>query len=231
MAYIRLSGTDGAFGWMMGERMTLGALKGKNTYLLLGDTGEFAVTCDTQGAWQGTPDCGVPLVLLHQDSGSMALYNEERLTYAAAILLAQERMNQKKAKAAPAQEALVQQAVPEPAQEAAEPEKITYRVPSDAKNVDALPELVWPDGAEKLRPLFVKNRPIRLFDEPGWRFVQTQEAGMKCCFGYRAAEDRVAEVLYGVQARGGLTAPKSLQGYQYKRALQGEGYWTLRQRV
>lgn len=234
MAYVRLNGTGEAFGWMMGERVTLGALTAGREYLLIGDQGEAALTADTQGAWQGTPGCGVPLVLTERDGG-MALYNEERLTAAAAVLLAQEKTHKKAPEARAPEKTLPETESAPAAQTEKTPEvtaeEVEYRAVSENAPVDALPALEWPQAAEKLRPLFMKNRPIRLFDAPGWRFVQTLEAGMQCCFGYRAEEDRVAEVLYGVRARGGLSAPKGLQGYQYQRAVNGEGYWTLRQTV
>ena len=60
---------------------------------------------------------------------------------------------------------------------------------------------------------------------------KAHEAGMDCCFGYQTKEDCVSEVLYGVRARGSLMPPKGLQGYRYERALDGSGYWVLRQRV
>ena len=58
-----------------------------------------------------------------------------------------------------------------------------------------------------------------------------REAGMPCCFGIRVRDDRVCGVLYAVRARGGMIPPKGLTGYRYEQALDGAGYWVLRQEL
>ena len=110
--------------------------------------------------------------------------------------------------------------------------EIHYRDAPETPPVDALPHLVWPGTAQKLRPYFEKSRPLRLFDWPQWRMIRWQHRGGAPCYvGVRVGERRVTAVLYVVQARGGMLPPKGLAGYRYQRASDGQGYWTLIQEV
>lgn len=233
MSYARLTGRGAAFGWISDGRITAGGLRPETEYLLVCERDRFPIRTDARGAWTGQVLHDVPLCVA---AGSRAaLWDESRISEAAAAALL-----------TPREEPAVRETRQETQQEAAEPEPIPieteeeaqeeepptqYRAPSANAPVDALPELVWPAAAAQLKPYFDRLPPVRLFEDPGWRQVKAQESGMTCCFGYRAADDRVCEVLYGVRARGGLTPPKGLQGYRYERAADGGGYWVLRQRV
>ena len=75
------------------------------------------------------------------------------------------------------------------------------------------------------------NRPAAVFADRAWRTVRVREAGMPCCFGIRVRDDRVCGMLYAVRARGGMIPPKGLTGYRYEQALDGAGYWVLRQEL
>lgn len=46
-----------------------------------------------------------------------------------------------------------------------------------APPADRLRPLLWPRGFEALRPYFERGIPCRLFDLPGWRFVNAAQAG------------------------------------------------------
>ena len=99
-----------------------------------------------------------------------------------------------------------------------------------AKADDDCRLVTYTEAAKRLKPFFDAQCPVRLFHGQGWRIVKAREAGMDCCFGYRAENDRVAETLYGVRARGGMTPPRGLNGYRFERGTEG-GYWILTQRV
>ena len=249
MAYIRFEGTDQAYGWFSAGRFMAGGLTPGAEYLLITERGARPFRADARGRWQAQLGEETPLCVAR--GGHAALYAGERLGRAAAEALIAARTapprRAERPQAEPACPACVPDAAPRPtaAQPVALPERAVssalealpeqpqtvYRKPGDAPPVDALPQLIWPEAAAQLRPFFERNPPLRLFDTPGWRTVQVQEAGMRCCFGYRAQGDRVAEVLYAVQARGGMVTPRGLRGYRWERALDGSGWWTLRQRV
>lgn len=226
-----MQGADGAFGWYQGARCTLGGLQPGAAYQVVCEGGELTAMADGRGNWQGRLTRGAPLCVAL--GRQVVLHDGERLSREAAqLLLDARRTPPPKRNPAP-----VPDPVPEKETESEkkpEPEKrpaVHYRQPSDGMPADALPVLSWPAAARQLKAVFEKNRPRRVLDLPGWRMVQAQEAGMQCCFGYRTAGDRVAEVLYGVRARGSLIPPKGLQGYRYERGVDGSGWWVLRQTV
>ena len=232
---MRFSGAGPAFGWRSGNRITLGALTAGGEYLLVSEGGEEAFRADARGAWTAQLRHGAPLCVMQGERA--VLYDGERLTQASAAMLAAGRSAPPLDGRGP-----LRQETPVPPRpqapkerqknkEVRPEEKTAYRAPSGQPPVDALPVLQWPGAARQLASRFQNNRPVGLFDAPGWRMVQAKEAGMQCCFGYRAEGDRVAEVLYGVRARGGLVPPRGLRGYRYERALDGSGYWVLRQRI
>ena len=231
MAYIRLSGTGNAFGWCRDGKITAGGLTPDADYLLVCERGEFPMHTDAHGAWSGQLLHDLPLCVARD--AQIVLYDDSRTTPAAAAALLSARLTPP----APHAETLPEkprEAPPEsPAASEAEAKDeppVVYRPPTAEPPVDALPELVWPEAAKRLKPFFDAQCPVRLFDWPGWRIVKAREAGMDCCFGYRAENDRVAETLYGVRARGGMTPPRGLNGYRFERGTEG-GYWILTQRV
>lgn len=225
MEYVRFGSREGAFGWQREGRVTLGGLMPETDYQLVCAQGEIPLRTDANGAWSGRLLHDVPLCVALADR--VILWNETRETAAsAAALLAGRR-------------APVPERLPEPPAQTQEPmeevtaeeQPVSYREPSGGLPVDRLPTLIWPARAAQLKPYFDSHCPSRPLNAPCWRLVDVREAGMRCCFGYRAQDDRVCEVLYGVQARGGLVPPKGLQGYRYERGLDGSGYWVLRQAV
>ena len=236
MAYTRMIGEGGAFGWHQGQALVLGGLEERREYLLLCETGTQPFTSDAGGSARVPLRYGAPLCVAV--GTHVVLYDGDRVSREAATALVAARHSppprtEPTIRQAPISE--VPAAVPEPPRptppdERAPAQPVPYRAPSDAPPVDALPALIWPAAAEQLRPYFEKNRPLRLLSAPGWRTVRVQQAGLPCCLGYRAEGDRVSAVLYAVRARGSMLPPKGLQGYRYERLADG-GYWVLRQRV
>lgn len=223
MPYMRLTGSNGVFGWQREDRITLGGLRPRQEYTLLTDAGDMPIRTDSQGAWSGRA-AGTVLCAARGDQA--ALWNEARVTRAAA----QSLLAALHAPPPPPKKETAPQPPP-PAEKPEPPVAVSYRPASDAPPADALPVLQWPEAAAQLRPYFDTLRPCVLFGETGWHTVKTREAGLDCCFGYHVQGDRVTELLYAVQARGSMIPPKGLQGYQYERALDNSGYWVLRQSV
>lgn len=239
--YVRFSGSAGAFGWATQQEnvcaVALGGLKPGAAYLLLTEQGNTAFVADGRGAWRGMSAQGVPLAVATAQ-GELALYDDGRISPVAAVLLVRERLNPPPAPAcqmekdspAPAEEQI--QPAAESSEDVQQEAPVHYRAISDQAPVDALPALLWPGEAEKLRPFFQKNRPVRLFDWPGWRFVAVQMMdGAACHIGVRMHQGRVEEVMYAVQARGGMIAPRGLAGYRYQRAADGRGHWVMQRKV
>lgn len=243
MTYTRLSGNGAVFGWFREGKITVGGLLPDTDYQLICERDRFPVHTDAGGAWSGQLLHDVPLCVAVGDKP--VLWDENRINAASASALLAPRA-QKPAEeikdeparaetpeAIPAREAdsVAEADAAAEADVAVEADPVQYREPSRNPPVDALPALEWPRAAAQIKPYFETRLPVKLFDAPGWRVVKAHEAGMDCCFGYQTKEDRVNEVLYGVRARGSLMPPKGLQGYRYERALDGSGYWVLRQRV
>ncbi len=103
------------------------------------------------------------------------------------------------------------------------------RAAGDGAPVDALPRLRWPQGTEELRPLLASCPPIRMFDEPGWRFVRApspiREAAY-CAVGRFAEGDAVTQVAYAVPGSP-LHPPVPLPGYRWRMSGGGMGYWVF----
>lgn len=123
-------------------------------------------------------------------------------------------------------------AAEEPPPEESLPEDLpdyTLRPENDAPPVDALPKLIWPSGTEHLREYFDCCPPIRLFDEPLWRFVRVPSPirqAAYCAVGRHIAGDRVDAVAYAVPG-GPYNPPAPLPGYRYRPGRGGMGYWVL----
>lgn len=235
MDYARLNGDGPAFGWRRERRVTLGGLRPAGEYRLICEEGEYPATADDRGNWTGQL-LRDPLLCVAQGS-RVILWDESRVdaTAAAALLAARDQPPAPpRASERPAEKR--EEPAPEKPEEAEpeimpDPAPVSYRPPSEGQPVDALPELVWPQAAAQLRPYMENNRPAAVFAEEGWRTVRVREAGMPCCFGIRVRDDRVCGALYAVGARGGMIPPRGLTGYRYERALDGTGYWVLRQEL
>ena len=219
-SYVSLTGTGNAFGW--GKRMpagdwtvTMSGLIPQGKYLLAGKT---EIAADASGRWAGRAE-SMPLYVALLPSGTVVLYDEERLTLEEAVLLARPERTQKTPEK-PHKEQVT--ASPEPART----EKITYRTRLGAEAVDALPPLIWPTGKEKIQACFEKSKPVLVLPLP-WRFAAVPGTRGMGCVGYYAAQGRVIKTAYAVRAKGGLFQPRELTGYQYIRGADGNGYWML----
>ena len=101
------------------------------------------------------------------------------------------------------------------------------RPPSGDEPVTGLPALQWPAGWEDVRLNFALRPPFAPFDAPGWRFVQLPSPlpeAAYCAVGYRAEEDRVAEIAYAIPGRADAP-PVSVLGYHFRPGRKGQGYW------
>lgn len=248
MEYVRLTGEGGAFGWQSAQdgvwQLTLGGCAAGEC-LVIGEAGTRRITPDAGGAFRGDTACGRALCVAALPEGALLAYDVQRLSRQEARILCRERtrpavpVRQEQTETAPnpvlPEPVQIEEALPEIAEQARKKEakpEIYYRDAPQTPPVDALPVLEWPGTAQKLRPYFEKNRPLRLFDWPQWRMIRWQHMGGAPCYvGVRVGERRVTAVLYAVQARGGMLPPKGLAGYRYQRAADGKGYWTLIQEV
>ena len=109
------------------------------------------------------------------------------------------------------------------------PEKPTrfVRTVGGGEPVDTLPVLCWPEGTEDERLNFALRTPFSPFDAPAWRFVRVPSPlpeAANCAVGYRAENDRVAEIAYAIPGRPDRP-PLTLPGYHYRPGSRGEGYW------
>ena len=95
---------------------------------------------------------------------------------------------------------------------------------------DRLRPLVWPRGFEALRTYFVKGLPCRLFDLPGWRFVNAAQAGGPdgLWVGMQQVDGRVCRVAYAHRSE---TPPPGGRPYRPARGTDGHTYQVLWQRV
>ena len=95
---------------------------------------------------------------------------------------------------------------------------------------DRLRPLVWPRGFEALRTYFVKGLPCRLFDLPGWRFVNAAQAGGPdgLWVGMQQVDGRVCRVAYAHRSE---TPPPGERPYRPARGTDGHTYQVLWQRV
>lgn len=126
---------------------------------------------------------------------------------------------------------------PEEEPEERTPEKplpdYSLRSASAAAPVDGLPPLLWPKGTEHVQKYFQLYPPIRLFDEPQWRFVRTPSPirqAAYCAVGRHVAGDAVDALAYAVPG-GPYNPPAPLPGYQYRMGKEGMGYWVMRKKA
>ena len=105
-----------------------------------------------------------------------------------------------------------------------------FRPTPKAPLADRLRPLVWPRGFEALRTYFVKGLPCRLFDLPGWRFVNAAQAGGPdgLWVGMQQVDGRVCRVAYAHRSE---TPPPGGKPYRPARGTDGHTYQVLWQRV
>lgn len=98
-----------------------------------------------------------------------------------------------------------------------------------APAVNRLRPLEWPRGFDRLAGYFAKGMPCRLFDLPGWRFVNAAQAGgpQGLWVGVQRQDGRVSGVAY---AHRGKTPPPGGRLYRAARGLDGETYQVLWQK-
>lgn len=99
-----------------------------------------------------------------------------------------------------------------------------------APPADRLRPLVWPRGFEALRTYFDRGLPCRLFDLPGWRFVNAAQAGGPdgLWVGMQQVDGRVRGVAYAHRSE---TPPPGGRPYRPARGTDGHTYQVLWQRV
>lgn len=99
-----------------------------------------------------------------------------------------------------------------------------------APAADRLRPLVWPRSFEALKPFFERGTPCRLFDLPGWRFVNAAQAGGPegLWLGMRQVDGRVRRVAY---AQRGDRPPAGGGPYKPARGIDGCMYQVLWQSV
>ena len=218
--YVALTGMQAAFGWIKrGANGTLRAVFGgllPHTEYETHDHQTF--TTDDLGGWSGELTGEMPLYAARKSDGRVALYDENKITVEEATIMARPRAGK-----VPERVTAIVIEKPE--------EQTLYRTRLGGESVDALPALFWPPEAQNLQPYFEKYKPVRLLDEPLWRFVQVENPDRRCYVGYRAADDRVCELAWAVEARGALTPPKGLAGYRYTRCADGSACWLFKKSV
>ena len=114
-----------------------------------------------------------------------------------------------------------------------EPEEAwRLRPPGAGAPVDALPTVIWPPEAEKLRKYFEQYPPFAPFNAPGWRFVRMAspvKEAIYCAVGRHIRDGRVDEIAYALPGTP-YHAPGGLSGYTYQPGEAGQGYWVLRRK-
>lgn len=213
--YMALSGREGAFGWSREDAdgciTALGGLLPGGEYTL---SSKERITADAQGRWQGRQRAALLFV---SHAGQVILCDESRITWQEAALLQQTEKMQ----------------TPTPAAEKeskAQQEPVQYRTRLHAQPVDALPQLRWLNGCEKLRACFLQEKPVRVLPYP-WRFVQVRGMGGEGLAGCLTERGCITKTAAAVRARGGLLQPRGLKGYEYVKTDTGEAYWMLIQSV
>lgn len=106
-----------------------------------------------------------------------------------------------------------------PVQKVAQPFHSPKAVP-----VNALPKLRWPRGFESLKPYFEKERPVALFDLPGWRFVS---AAPGLWIGMQPRDGMVRRVAYAYDGK----TPPGQGPYQPVKGVDGRVYQVLWQEL
>ncbi len=123
--------------------------------------------------------------------------------------------------------------IPQPAIREEEPETIPREIflpainpapaakpsaPKRGASVDRLRPLCFPRGFESLRAYFEHEQPVRLFDLPGWRFVQAADG---LWVGIEPVDGHVRRVAYACRT------PPGPGPYRAKRGIDGTTYQVL----
>ena len=118
----------------------------------------------------------------------------------------------------------------ETGEDAAEEPDFPFAPTPKAPPADRLRPLLWPRGFEALRPYFERGIPCRLFDLPGWRFVNAAQAGGPdgLWVGMQQVDGRVRRVAYAHRSE---TPPPGGRPYRPARGTDGHTYQVLWQRV
>lgn len=218
--YAPLTGVGKAFGWGVrrenGWQVTLGHLAPAEKYML---DGADEIVTDNLGGWAGIARGYMPRCISHVPDGRLVLFDEEKISYDDAVLLARRsREIQKTITEKPKDEAKIK----------AESVPVIYRTRLNGSPVDVLPEIKWPEEAKEVRPYFEQYKPVRLLEAASWRFVCVQD---HCFVGRRVQGGRVCEIAWALQARGAMLPPKGLEGYRYVRCADGKACWMLTKKV
>ena len=106
----------------------------------------------------------------------------------------------------------------------------SLRSPGTGEAVDALPELIWPEGAKEIQGYFEQFPRCAPFSAPGWRFVRAAPPAPGipfCAVGYLARDGRVREIAFAVPAVGRQPLP----GYTLLPGQDGFSYWVSKREV
>lgn len=105
---------------------------------------------------------------------------------------------------------------------------------SDARPLDALRPVLWPESAQPLQALFAAHRPRSPFGERDWRYVRVPMAcgGSDPYFwvGVQVKDDRVRRVAYAIAGSASQPPPHGVTGYHWRQGVDC-GYWTRTQIV
>ena len=255
--YALMQGQNGMEGYirsLSGERIvSVRGAKGKGAcalYALNEGGGKLQARgqADSAGQWKGSAkEAGRLFVTV---DGKIRLWEEGDETYlrAGQWLREEQERREEKAAGAPAMEketekmeteeepdihdeppALFQEATAHPPREDDIP--YTLRSPGEGESVDALPKLLWPEGAKGIMPYFRGRRPFAPLLAPGWKFVKTASFQPDIPFfavGYRAQDGRVSEIAMAYPM-GINKAP--LPGYVQEPGRDGANYGVMRKKV
>ena len=95
----------------------------------------------------------------------------------------------------------------------------------EGPEADRLKPLRWPSGFETLADAFSRHAPVRLFDAPGWRFVQAAEG---LWIGRLSQDGQVIRLAYAVKGR---TPPAVPGSFHPVRGTDGEWYQVMWQGI
>ena len=113
---------------------------------------------------------------------------------------------------------------------AAEP--ALFQRTTGSRPVDRLRPLIWPPQFRELPAYFDRYPPVALFDLPGWRFIRVPlKQGGFFAMGYHAQGSRVTQVAYAVPGTANEPPPRQFNRYRFHYGRDGQGYWTMGQRV
>lgn len=110
---------------------------------------------------------------------------------------------------------------------------VLRRKSSDRKPMFHLQSVYWPCEISEIKEYFDTLPPSAPFDAPGWRFVRVMLQSCRpegwCEVGVRVENHAVAEITYALPGAWAESPPDGLQGYQWYRGRNGQGYWLMRQ--